>query len=306
MTTDFGKVAVVMGGNSSEREVSLNSGEAVLQSLLNNQINAVGVDAKDDVYQLLRDEKVDRVFNVLHGRGGEDGQLQALLNFMQIPYTGSGVAASAIAMDKLKTKKIWLSEGLPTPKFFVLSSQDDFHMAVKELGLPLFVKPVAEGSSVGITKVKSAEDIEAAWLKAKQYGEVIAEQFVAGGEYTTAIVADEALPIIHMQASNEFYDYSAKYLQDDTQYFCPSGLESSLEEKFKKLSLSAAQAIGLQGWGRIDFMLDANDNMQLIELNTVPGMTNHSLVPMAAKQVGLNFDALVLKILEVSIGVKHE
>lgn len=306
MSAQFGKVGVVMGGTSSEREVSLRSGNAVLKSLLSSQVDAVAIDASHDLYQLVKESKIDRAFNVLHGRGGEDGQLQALLNFMEIPYTGSDAAASAIAMDKLKTKKIWISDGLPTPNYVVLHTLEDCYEAIEKLGLPMFVKPVGEGSSVGVSKVSEATQVETAWRHAKQYGDVIAEKAMTGGEYTTAIVAGEALPIVHMQASNDFYDYSAKYLQDDTKYFCPSGLDTTVEQLCQQISLQAANAIGMKDWGRIDFMLDEKNQMQLIELNTVPGMTNHSLVPMAAKQAGMSFDELVLKILTLSVRDENE
>lgn len=306
MSIDFGKVGVVMGGRSSERDVSLKSGDAVLQSLLSSRVDAVAIDAANDLYQTIKDNNISRVFNVLHGRGGEDGQLQALLNFMEIPFTGSDAAASAIAMDKMKTKQLWISEGLPTPDYMTLHNEQDCQLAIEKLGLPMFVKPIAEGSSVGVSKVNEAAAVAQAWRHAKQYGVVIAEKAMTGGEYTTAIVAGEALPIVHMQASNEFYDYSAKYLQNDTQYFCPSGLDAAFEQSCQEISLQAANSIGMRDWGRIDFMLDESHQMQLIELNTVPGMTNHSLVPMAAKQAGLSFDELVLKILTLSVRDRDE
>lgn len=300
--TDYlklGKVAVLMGGMSSEREVSLNSGKAVLAGLTRKGVNVVGIDVDDNLAHILKEQNIERVFNVLHGKGGEDGQVQALLEFAGIPYTGSGVAASAIAMNKLLTKKIWLSEGLPTPKWKVLNSESDALKAADELGLPLIVKPIEEGSSVGISKVKEKTDVVAAWVQAKQYGVVIAEQFIDGAEYTVSILDKKALPVIRLEPANDFYDYEAKYLRDDTVYHCPCGLSAEQELVCQSLALKAFDSLGAYGWGRVDFMMSSSGDMYLIELNTVPGMTDHSLVPMAAKQVGIEFDELVVQVLEI-------
>lgn len=300
MNSTYGKVALLMGGQSSEREISLKSGNAVLQALQSQSLNVDAIDVDKDIYELLNKKPYDRVFNILHGRGGEDGQIQALLELLELPYTGSGVAASAIAMDKLKTKKIWKSEALPTPNWLELKQKSDCGLAVVNLGLPLIVKPVLEGSSVGITKVNQAEEIMPAWQLAKQYGVVIAEQWIDGEEYTTSILNGVALPIIRLEPANEFYDYEAKYLSDDTKYHCPCGLSADQEKAFQEISLKAFEAIGASGWGRVDFMLSSAGDIFLIELNTVPGMTSHSLVPMAAKQAGISFEELVVEILKTS------
>lgn len=296
----FGKVAVLIGGTSAEREVSLISGNAVLQALLRKGVNAVGIDTRDYSIHQLIEQQFDRVFIVLHGRGGEDGTIQGVLTHLGLPYTGSRVLASALGMDKLRTKQVWLANGLPTPAYRVLTAQSDWAQVVAELGLPLMVKPVLEGSSVGISKVTRVEDLAGAWEKAAQcQSPVIAEQFITGEEFTVAVLGETVLPPIRLETPRTFYDYEAKYSDDtETRYICPCGLPTDSEEAMKKTVLNAFQAVGAVGWGRIDLMRDAQGQIWLLEINTVPGMTSHSLVPMAAKVAGIEFDDLVLKILE--------
>ncbi len=304
---DFGKVAVLMGGWSAERQVALWSGDAVHKALLSLGVDAHAVDATPERVFGLKKEGFDRAFNVLHGTGGEDGTVQAVLDLIGLPYTGSGVLASALAMDKLRSKRIWRSEGLPTPDSRVLGSADDALAAVDALGLPLIVKPSDEGSSVGITKLKRREDAPAAFaLAAGDSGRtVMAERFIGGGsygqEFTCAILGDTALPTIRIVPPGEFYDYDAKYLSDDTRYYCPSGLPDELERRVRALCLRAFDALGACGWGRIDFLLDGDNQPWLLEANLVPGMTSHSLVPMAAKAVGLSFADLCWRILESTL-----
>ncbi len=295
--TEFGKVAVLMGGWSAEREVSLNSGHAVLAALKSQGIDAHGVDVDRNIATQLHG--FDRVFNIMHGRGGEDGVIQGLLDILNIPYTGSDVMASALAMDKLLCKQVWQAVGLPTPAYQQLNSEGDCQLAIDKLALPLMVKPVLEGSSIGISKVHTADEMIPAWKKAVACGgEIIAEQFVQGKEYTAAILNETVLPMIRLQTPRDFYDFEAKYAANDTQYICPCGLDEKTEQQLADMMLRAFNAIRLEGWGRVDFMLDENQQPWLIEVNTVPGMTNHSLVPMAAKQAGMNFEQLVLEILK--------
>lgn len=299
--SQFGKVAVLMGGRSAEREISLQSGNAVLSALQRNGVDAHGIDVNEKIVAQLDNEKFDRVFIMLHGRGGEDGTIQGVLEMMAIPYTGSGVMASSIAMDKLKTKQIWLAMGLPTPEFSILESEEDCEKALETLGLPLIVKPVLEGSSIGMSKVDKAEEMEAAWKTAAQCGgTVIAERWIVGSEYTAAVLDDQVLPMIKLETPHRFYDYDAKYQANDTQYICPCGLSSEREAEFAGLIKQAFQAVNAQAWGRVDFMVDRDGKPWLIEINTVPGMTGHSLVPMAAKQAGMSFDELVIKILSMA------
>jgi D-alanine-D-alanine ligase len=298
---DFGKVAVVMGGWGAEREVSLNSGAAVLEGLLSQGVDAHGIDADRNILTTLKEQKFDRVFNILHGRGGEDGVLQGALDLLQIPCTGCGVMASAISMDKLMTKRIWTGSGLKTPAFAVLNEETDFAAVVAEYGLPLIVKPADEGSSVGMTKVTSPEQLKPAYEIASQYDCVVfAEQWVTGTEYTIAIVGDQVLPIIRVETDSAFYDYEAKYQSEETRYLCPCGLEPEKEAEMQKLAKLAFDTLGAKGWGRIDLMQDDQGQAWLIELNTVPGMTSHSLVPKAAAAVGLSFGELVVNILETA------
>ncbi|MGB1310348.1 MAG: D-alanine--D-alanine ligase [Leucothrix sp.] len=299
--SDFGKVAVVHGGWSAEREVSLNSGAAVLAGLQSQGVDAHGVDADRDLLTTLKEQQFDRVFNILHGRGGEDGVLQGALDLLQIPYTGCGLMASAISMDKLMTKRIWTGSGLKTPMFAVLTDDTDFAAVVAEYGLPLMVKPADEGSSVGMTKVMELEQLQPAYEKAKHYNcAVFAEQWVTGTEYTIAIVGDEALPIIRVETDSAFYDYEAKYESDETRYFCPCGLDAEAETAMQQFAKAAFDVLGASGWGRIDLMQDEQGEAWLIELNTTPGMTSHSLVPKAAAAAGMSFGELVVKILEAS------
>jgi D-alanine-D-alanine ligase len=296
---DFGKVAVMMGGKSAEREVSLKSGAAVLAALRSSGIDAYAFDPQDKPLEALHAEGFRRVFIALHGRGGEDGTLQGALDLLAIPYTGSGVLASALAMDKWRSKLVWQASGLPVPEYLVLDDASDFAAAEARLGLPLFVKPSNEGSSIGISKVKQAGELRAAYQLASRYDScVIAEQFLGGGEYTVGILAGQALPVIRIVPATEFYDYEAKYLREDTEYRIPSGLGDEREREMRDLALRAFAVLGGRGWGRVDLMLDAAGRMFCLEANTSPGMTDHSLVPMAAKSAGIPFPQLVVKLLE--------
>lgn len=296
----FGKVAVLLGGESGEREVSIKSGEAVLASLLRQGVDAHAFDPLTQKMNGLT--KFDRVFIALHGRFGEDGTVQRVLDSMRIPYTGSGVTASAIGMDKWQTKLKWAEAEVVTPAFELVNENSDFAEIEKKLGLPLFVKPANEGSSIGISKVKKAGELKAAYaLAAKADPLVIAEQYIGGGEYTVGILGDLALPIVRIVPKTEFYDYDAKYMRDDTEYLCPCGLEERLEAVIKQEALQAFEAIGCSGWGRVDFLMDDAGRHYFLELNTSPGMTDHSLVPMAAKAAGISFDALVLTILTATL-----
>ena len=301
MSAEFGKVAVLMGGLSAEREISLLSGNAVLSALQESGVDAHGVDVDENITSDLLAGDYQRAFIMLHGRGGEDGTIQGLLELMQLPYTGSGVAASSLAMDKLKTKQIWMAMGLPTPDFCILDSEQSCERALKKLSLPLIVKPVLEGSSIGMSKVETADELIPAWEVARRCGgTVIAERWIDGEEYTTAILDGQVLPMIKLQTSHQFYDYDAKYVANDTQYICPCELPEKLEAEFSILMKQAFDAVGAESWGRVDFMLDENNLPWLIEVNTIPGMTGHSLVPMAAKQAGLSFNDLVLRILSTA------
>ena len=296
---DFGKVAVMMGGKSAEREVSLKSGAAVLAALRSSGVDAHAFDPRDKPLEALHAEGFKRAFIALHGRGGEDGTLQGALDLLVIPYTGSGVLASALAMDKWRSKLIWQATGLPVPDYVVLDDTSDFAAVEARLGLPLFVKPSSEGSSIGISKVKNAGDLRAAYELAAGFDScVIAEQYLAGGEFTIGILAGQALPVIRIVPATEFYDYEAKYLRDDTEYRIPSGLGEEREREMRNLALRAFAALGGRGWGRMDLMLDAGGRMFCLEANTSPGMTDHSLVPMAAKSAGIPFAQLVVKLLE--------
>ncbi|MBC9252099.1 D-alanine--D-alanine ligase [Pseudomonas alcaligenes] len=298
----FGRVAVLFGGKSAERAVSLKSGAAVLQALQAGGVDAFGIDVGDDFLQRLVAEKIDRAFIVLHGRGGEDGSMQGLLECAGIPYTGSGILASALAMDKLRTKRVWLSLGLPTPNHAVLASEADCRAAAAELGFPLFVKPAHEGSSIGMAKVADVEALIAAWKDASRYdSQVLVEQMIDGPEFTVAMLRGQVLPPIGLGTPHTFYDYDAKYLANDTQYRIPCGLSAEKEAELKDLTARACEAVGTQGWARADVMQDAAGKFWLLEVNTVPGMTDHSLVPMAARAAGLDFQQLVLAILADSV-----
>jgi len=296
---DFGKVAVLLGGKSGEREVSLKSGTAVLAALQRQGIDA---HAFDPATRPLHDlESFDTAMISLHGRFGEDGAMQGALELLGIPYTGSGVMASAIGMDKWRTKMMWSAAGVSTPAFELVSADSDFEAIEQRLGLPLFVKPANEGSSIGISKVKQAGGLKAAYeLAAKSDPLVIAEQFVGGGEYTVGILGDQALPIVRIVPKNEFYDFEAKYLRDDTEYRCPCGLSAEKEAQIQQEALLAFNTIGCQGWGRVDFLMDEAGKHYFLEVNTSPGMTDHSLVPMAAKAAGISFDELVVSVLRLA------
>jgi len=293
----FGKVAVMMGGSSAEREISLQSGQAVFEALQRQKVDAHIVDPHENLMTQLETGNFDRVFIALHGRGGEDGLMQGLLETLEIPYTGSGVLGSSLAMDKCRSKRIWQSYELPTPEFVELNKNSDWETVVKYLSLPLIVKPVREGSSYGASKVKELNQLESAWRQAQEYDErVMAESWIVGSEYTVPILGDQILPTIRLETPREFYDYEAKYIADTTQYHCPCGLDADVENELGKLALAAFKTLDCSGWGRVDFMLDAEDKPWLIEVNTIPGMTSHSLVPMSAKQAGMSFDDLTVRI----------
>lgn len=297
----FGKVAVLMGGTSSEREVSLMSGAGVLKALQSRQVDAHAFDPSEKPLSALKDEGFERVFIALHGPFGEDGTLQGALETMGMPYTGCGVMASAIGMDKWRTKLVWQGAGLPVPEFVLLNDQTDFDAVEARLGLPLFVKPACEGSSFGVTKVKSAGEIRAAYAEARKYDSlVLAERFIGGGEYTCAVLDGRALPSIKIEPASEFYDYDAKYFRDDTVYRCPAGLSPEAEAKMRALALTAFQVLGGRGWGRVDFLMDEAGQPYLLEVNTAPGMTSHSLVPMAARVEGLSYEDLCVAILDAA------
>lgn len=293
----FGKVAVLMGGHSGERDISLNSGLRVLKAL---QRQGVDAQAFDPAARPLNElAAFDRAFIALHGRNGEDGTIQGALELMGIPYTGSGVMASALGMDKWRAKLLWRSVGLPTPEFAMLGEDCDFAAVEQRLGLPIFVKPVCEGSSIGVTKVSQAGQLQAAYREAAKHDDsVIAEQAILGGEYTAAILGEEALPVVRIVPATEFYDYAAKYLRDDTQYLCPCGLPEVREQAMQAQALEAFRILGCRGWGRVDFLLDEAGKAYLLEVNTSPGMTDHSLVPMAAQAAGISYEQLVWRVLE--------
>jgi D-alanine-D-alanine ligase len=298
---DFGRVAVLLGGTSAEREISLLTGQAVLAALLERGVDAVAVDPADGIHEQLSAGAFDRVWIALHGRGGEDGTVQGLLSLLGIPYTGSGVLGCALAMDKLRTKRLFAGYGLPTPDFVALRGPADFPAVGAELGFPVMVKPADEGSSIGLTRVEEAGGLPAAYAAAAACNSaVFAERWVTGGEYTAAVLHEEVLPLIRIDAGTGFYDYDAKYFSDATRYICPCGLAAAEEAEYGRLALQAFLAVGASGWGRVDFMLDAAGAPLLLEVNTVPGMTGHSLVPMAAAQAGTDFATLVWRILETS------
>ena len=300
---DFGKVAVLMGGWSAEREISLQSGAAVLAALQQGGIDAHGIDVGRDIAAVLGAGDYSRALIMLHGRGGEDGAMQGLLEVMGLPYTGSGILGSALAMDKLRCKQVWAAEGFPTPEFRVLETEQDCTDALAQLGLPLIIKPASEGSSIGMSKVEVEDEMLPAFKTARECeGVIIAEKWITGAEYTAAILNRRVLPMIRLETDRKFYDYVAKYESNDTRYICPCGLDESAEKALGAIMLNAFEAIDASGWGRVDFMLDANQQPWLIEANTVPGMTSHSLVPMAAKQAGIEFNELVIEILRSSYG----
>jgi D-alanine-D-alanine ligase len=299
---EFGKVAVLLGGDSTEREISLLSGNAVLAALIRRGVAAHAFDPQQRPVQDLASEGFDRVWIALHGPGGEDGTMQGALEWLGIPYTGSGVLASALTMDKLKTKRVVVGAGYAAPEYAVLSSPADLPRALQEIGLPMMVKPASQGSSVGITKVKAAAELAGAYAEARAIDPIVfAERFIAGDEYTVGVLHDRGLPSIRIQPATEFYDYEAKYFRDDTQYHCPSGLAAETEAELQAAALAAFQVTDCAGWGRVDFMRDpAGGKFYFIEINTTPGMTDHSLVPMAARQTGIDFEELVWRVLETS------
>jgi len=304
----FGRVAVLMGGTSAEREVSLDSGRGVLEALRSRGVDAFAVDGIPALMDSIRAGGVDRVFNILHGNkgGGEDGVLQGVLEALGVPYTGSDVLGSALAMDKIRTKQVWMSSGLPTPRYKRIAKGDDVHAAAREIGLPVIIKPSSEGSSVGVSRVLKDADIdEAVALAARYPGEMLMEQMVIGDELTVAVLVNgegyTALPSIRIVPKGEWYDYHAKYIADDTQYLCP-GLDGADEAEIRRLAMEAFVAAGCKGWGRVDVMRDRNSGqLYLIEVNTAPGMTSHSLVPKAARQVGIEYDELCWRVLEATV-----
>jgi D-alanine-D-alanine ligase len=301
LPADFGQVAVLFGGSSAEREVSLISGKAVLGALERRGVSVIGFDPAQRPLTDLLQLKVQRAWIALHGPGGEDGTLQGALEFLGIPYTGSGVMGSAIGMDKLRSKRLAQSVGIPTAEFVVLKEAQDLDVALERLGLPMIVKPGSQGSSVGMARVEHAQELPEAWKNALRTDPIVfAEPWITGAEYTVAILQGHALPSIRIETPKAFYDYEAKYLRNDTRYFCPSGLSSQAEQHLGKLALASFEVCGAEGWGRADFMMDKTGRPLLLEINTVPGMTDHSLVPMAAKTAGIDFEELVWRVLETS------
>ncbi len=298
---DFGRVAVLCGGDSSEREISLLSGDAVWTALQRRGVDAHAFDPRDRSLGTLLTERFDRVWIALHGPGGEDGTLQGALEYLGVPYTGSGVMGSAIGMDKLRTKRLAQAIGVATGDYVVVHGPEDFEIALERLGLPLIVKPATQGSSVGMSRVERESEFAAAYAKAAALeSNVFAEAWIAGKEYTVAVLQGRALPSIRIETPRTFYDYEAKYFRDDTRYFCPSGLSNQAEQHLANLALAAFESIGASGWGRADFMADETGRPLLLEVNTIPGMTSHSLVPMAARAAGIDFDELVWCVLETS------
>ena len=304
----FGRVAVLMGGTSAEREVSLDSGRGVLEALRSRGVEAFAVDGIPALIEAIQAQRVDRVFNILHGNkgGGEDGVLQGVLEALGVPYTGSDVLGSALAMDKIRTKQVWMAEGLPTPRYKRIAKGEDVHAAAREIGLPVIIKPSSEGSSVGVSRVLADADIdEAVALAARYPGEMLMEQMVIGDELTVAVLINgegyTALPSIRIVPKGPWYDYHAKYIADDTQYLCP-GLEGEVEDEIRRIAMRAFVAAGCKGWGRVDVMRDRDSGqLYLIEVNTAPGMTSHSLVPKAARQVGIEYDELCWRVLEATV-----
>ena len=299
MTAKFGKVAVLMGGRSAEREISLKSGTMVLNALKKSGVDAHAFDPRDSGLEALKAQRFERAFIALHGRFGEDGTVQGALEYLGIPYTGSGVMASALAMDKWRTKLLWRAAGLPTPAYELINVRTDPAGLAARLGLPLMVKPAREGSSIGMSKVTSIEKIAPARELAARYDDiVIAERFIEGMELTAGILGEQPLPLIRLETPREFYDYHAKYFADDTRYICPCGLPAAQEQSIQQAALEAFRVLGCSGWGRVDAMLDRDGGLHLLEVNTIPGMTDHSLVPMAARACGISFEDLCVRILE--------
>ncbi len=298
---NFGKVAVLLGGRSAEREISLKSGQAVLAALRRRNVDAHPFDPAEQPMEALLRQGFKRAHIALHGRYGEDGTVQGALELMGLPYTGSGVMASALAMDKWRTKLLWQAAGINSPRYAMLDAQSDFDAVVQELGLPLIIKPSREGSTIGLSKVTAAEDLPAAYqLAARHDSMVLAEQFIEGMELTAAILGETPLPLVRIETAGGLYDYQAKYLSDDTSYFCPSGLSAGQEQVIQAQALLAHKILGCEGWGRVDVMLAKSGKAYFLETNTSPGMTDHSLVPMAAKAAGISFEDLVVRILELA------
>ena len=302
LATRFGKVAVLMGGPSAEREISLLSGNAVLKALLEMGVDAYGFDVSDaSVLDDLQKQEINRVFIALHGRWGEDGVMQGALEVLGLPYTGSGVLGSAIAMEKGRCKLMWIGAGLSTPAFMFLHEEADCDLAEADIGFPMAIKPSREGSSLGVSKANNRDELLQFWSEAKQLDDIVlAEKWITGTELTVAILDGMALPVIRLEAEGEFYDFNAKYVSDETSYICPCGLPAELEEEVQRLAVKAFDLASCRGWGRVDILLDKDQRPYLLEVNTVPGMTSHSLVPMAAKESGLDFNQLVLRILETA------
>ena len=299
--SQFGKVAVLLGGQAAERAVSLKSGQAVLTALLARGVDAHPLDPDERVLEHLRTGGFDRAFIILHGRGGEDGVIQGALETIKLPYTGSGVLGSALGMDKYRTKLAWVGAGLPTAASVLLRADADLSAAAA-IGFPLMVKPAHEGSSIGMARVEDPIALAAAWAIAREYDSlVIAERWIQGAEYTCAILGREALPMIRLETPHAFYDYDAKYRAESTSYHCPCGLPTAQEDRLRQLAMDAFDAVGASGWGRVDLMVDDAGAPYLLEINTVPGMTDHSLVPMAARGAGIDFGSLVIRILETSL-----
>ena len=298
---DFGKVAVLLGGRSAEREISLQSGEAVLAALRRSGVDAYPFDPADQGLEMLLQQGFKRAFITLHGRFGEDGTIQGVLEWIRLPYTGSGVMASALAMDKWRTKLIWQAAGILSPRYALLQADSDYAAIADTLGLPLIVKPAREGSTIGLSKVFDSKDLEAAYHLAAQHDSlVLAEEFIAGQELTVAVLGDMPLPLVRIEIAGDLYDYEAKYFSNETRYFCPSGLPGEVEEAIQKQALQAYRVLGCRGWGRVDLILTPSGQFYFLEANTSPGMTGHSLVPMAAKAAGISFEELVVKILDLA------
>ena len=304
LATNFGRVGVLCGGLSPERPVSLQSGAAVHQGLQDAGVDSVLIDLGENPVEQLTRAQIDRAFLILHGPGGEDGHIQGLLEALKIPYTGSGVAASALTMDKFRTKLLWQGMGLPTARFELLSPQSNWADVLERLGGKVMVKPACEGSSLGMSSASSVADLQVAFqLAAKHDQTVIAERWLSGREYTVAIIGEQVFPAVELRTDQEFYTYDAKYLSDQTQYLCPAPVDAAVQEEMNRISLAAFQALGCRGWGRIDLMMDESGLLMLLEGNTAPGMTSHSLVPMAAAEAGMSFSDLTLRILELSLDV---
>lgn len=300
----FGRVAVLLGGTSAEREVSLTTGQNIYDALVRKGVDAFKLDVGTDISRKLDQEKIDHAFIALHGKGGEDGAIQGLCELMEIPYTGSGVMASSVTLNKEVTKYIWMSNGIPTPDFFVIDDKTNLDDVVTKLGLPLCVKPISEGSSVGISRVDDQKDLQKAIEHAQQFhGGVMVEPWILGRELTVSILHDRALPVIEIKTKRGFYDYEAKYEVDDNDYICPCDLDPKMTQRVQDISLRAFQIVDCKDWGRIDLILDEHNQPWVLDLNTVPGMTEHSLVPKSAQEVGIDFDELVLQILR---GAKRE